>query len=451
MYKLFIQTVLPFLPVIILITSCTKALETEPELYVEQGTSIIDKRSADAALVGAYNSLSQNSNQGSTFRYIANLADDNIKWVGNSPTNREFDVHTIFATNGRVSELWAATYRTINIANNIIDIVPTISDQTFTKTDRDKYRGEAFFLRAFSYFDLARLWGNVPIQTAATKTAADAKGIGNSPRNVVYAQVQKDLDSAEALLPAVITRNRANKFTALALKARLFLYQEQWDEAEKLATTLIQTPGFALGKNYSDFFSTKNTAESIFEIDYTINNQNSWASNWFASNVNGGKREFLPTEEFIALVSSPAVGGDRTSLLLNVSGTTYGNMNFKTATGEDQVYALRLAEIYFIRAEARAEKSLPDLPGALQDLNTIRRRANVPVLTAVTDKDELVSKILHERRIELAYESHRWFDIIRKGLESRVLGITDPNKLLLPIPKQQILVNPSLVQNPGYN
>lgn len=432
-------------------TGCSKVLDTEPELYVSENLSIVNKKSADAALIGAYNSLSSNSNQGNTFRYIANLAGDNIKWVGNSPTNREFDVYDVFATNSRVSELWAAIYRTINISNNILEAVPTVQDITFSQADRNKSRGEAYFLRAYSYFDLVRLWTNVPLQLRPTRTAADANGVGNSSPAEVYQQIKLDLDSAENLLPAGINRNRANKYTAKALKARLFLYLKDWSQAESYATDLINTSGFSLNSSYSQLYTAKNTAESIFEIDYTVNNANSWASNWFASNITGGKREFLPTDDFIALANNPAIGGTRSALLLSIAGVTYGNMNYKIATGEDQVYVLRLAEMYLIRAEARAEKTAPDLAGGLLDLNRIRTRANVPAIVTVTDKTDLVNKIQQERRIELAYESHRWFDLIRTGKAQAVLGITDANHLLLPIPKQQVLVNPALRQNPGYN
>ncbi|HTE11894.1 MAG TPA: RagB/SusD family nutrient uptake outer membrane protein, partial [Chitinophagaceae bacterium] len=211
------------------------------------------------------------------------------------------------------------------------------------------------------------------------------------------------------------------------------------------------TTSFKLVKPYSLFFTSKNTTESIFEIDYTVNNKNTWASNWFASNITGGKRELLPTDEFIALANDPKTGGDRSALLLPVGGVTYGNMNFKIATGDDQVYAIRIAEMYLIRAEARAENPAPNFAGALDDLNTIRSRSNVPAVAVIADKQELIDKILAERRIEFAYESHRWFDLIRKGKAQTVLGITDPSKLLFPIPKQQLLVNPALVQNPGYN
>ena len=110
----------------VILLSCKKVLDIEPQLYIDQSTSIVDKRAAQAALTGAYNALSANNYQGNTFRYVTNLLSDNIKWVGNTPTNREFDVYAIFATNSRVQDLWSAIYKTVNIANNIIEKVPTI-------------------------------------------------------------------------------------------------------------------------------------------------------------------------------------------------------------------------------------------------------------------------------------------------------------------------------------
>jgi hypothetical protein len=103
--------------------------------------------------------------------------------------------------------------------------------------------------------------------------------------------------------------------------------------------------------------------------------------------------------------------------------------------------------VYLIRAEARAQQS--KLEDGLKDLNVIRNRANVPSISAVATSDELIDKILLERRVELAYESHRWFDLIRTKKAQQVLGITDVNKLLLPIPRQEVLIS-DLTQNTGY-
>ncbi|MBO9204265.1 MULTISPECIES: RagB/SusD family nutrient uptake outer membrane protein [Niastella] len=433
---------------IALLTACKKVLDTKSELYIDQSLSIVDKRSAQAALVGAYNVLSQNTYQGNTFRYITNLLSDNIKWVGNTPTNREFDVYSVFTTNTRVQELWTAIYKTINIANNLIDKVPAVNDVTFDQSERNKQRGEAYFLRALCYFDLVRLWRNVPVVTQPTKTASDNKGITNSTGEEVYQFIENDLDSAEVLLPATINRNRANQYTAKALKARMYLYRENWKKAEEYANLIINdSADFKLTKPYSQFYTAKNSTESIFEIDYTINNKNSYASNWFQNPTTGGKKEFLPTDEFVNLLKDPNIGGARSALMFTVSGVTYGNMNFKIATGEDQSYVLRLGEMYLIRAEAKAEQL--KLEEGLKDLNVIRARANIPSIPVVGSKEELIDKILLERRVELGYESHRWFDLIRKGKAQQVLGISDANKLLLPLPRQEVLIA-NLTQNKGY-
>ncbi|WP_316751130.1 RagB/SusD family nutrient uptake outer membrane protein [Pedobacter gandavensis] len=447
------------IPLLLLVASCKDLLDPKPLLYVAEENSIVNKKSADAALIGTYSALGQNSYQGNTFRYIVNLADDNLRWVGNSPSNREFDVHDVFATNTSISALWGALYSTINSSNNIIESVPKVNDQTFQQADRNAAIGEAYFIRALAYFDLVRLWGNAPIITTSTRNPNSADGIGNSTPAQLYKQVGEDLEAAQNLLPAspaVLNRNRASIYAVYALKSRLFLYLGQWQQALDYADLVIkESVKFSLVPSYSAFFNAKNTTESIFEIDYTINNKNSWAGNWFASNLTGGTREFLPTDEFIALVRGP-YGGDRKSLLLDINTPpkgiiTYGNMNFKISTGENQVYALRIAELYLIRAEAKAE--LNRIPEAVEDIRIIRLRAKAKDddLNGLSDKNEVIAKVLQERRLELAYESQRWFDLIRRGLALKVLGISDVNKLLYPIPKQELLVDPALKQNPGYN
>jgi tetratricopeptide (TPR) repeat protein len=434
-----------------LLNSC-QVLDTVPELEIGEESSITDKKSAEAALIGAYNSLGANSYQGVTFRSLVNLTGDNLRWVGNSPANREFDVHQIFATNSRVEDLWSAIYKTINITNNIIAAVPLANDQTFSQADKDRILGEAHFIRALAYFDLVRLWNNVPILTETTKNASSGEGITNSASAEVYALIENDLNAAETLLPVTLQRNRANAFTAKALKARLYLYLQNWDKAESYASEVInQNAFFSLVKPYNRFYLEKNTPESIFEIDYTINNRNNYAINWLPGSL-GGRREWLPSDDLISSLKDPAIGGDRSALLLDVNTpqgvVTYGNMNFKVATGEDQVYVLRLAEMYLTRAEARAE--LNNFTGAIEDINLIRERANALPVADTQDKNILIKTILAERRLELAFESHRWFDLVRRGEAQEVLQIPDANRLVFPIPRQQLLIDKDLVQNPGY-
>ena len=113
----------------------------------------------------------------------------------------------------------------------------------------------------------------------------------------------------------------------------------------------------------------------------------------------------------------------------------------------DPSYIIRIAELYLIRAEALAQQS--KLSQALTDLNVVRDRAGIAASTATTQEEVLLA-IENERRLEFALEPHRWFDIVRTGRAGAVFGVTDPNRLLLPIPVQQLLSDKSLEQNPGY-
>jgi len=336
----------------IVLHSCQGFLEIEPALEVSDQMAINNVKGAEAAIIGAYNKLSSNNYQGVSYRFVVNLLSDNLRWVGNSPSNREFDVHEIFTTNSRVEELWNRIYETINIANNIIEAVPKLSDGDLQK--KNTIRGEAYFIRALAYHDLLQLWANVPIVLKPTRSSTDALGIANAKPEDVRKQIIDDLDLATDLLPSDLNRNRASRYAVYALKSRLYLNANDWTKAASFATELIQKAElFNLVPSYANFYLTKNTSESIFEIDYTINNKNNYAINWLPGSK-GGRREFLPTDDLVGLLNNPAIGGDRKSVLLLEAGIYYGNMNFKPATGIDQVYVFRLAEAYLNRAEALA-------------------------------------------------------------------------------------------------
>jgi len=430
--------------------SCSKILDTLPELSVDESRSIVDRRSAIAALNGAYNGFTSNSYYGNSFRYISTLQDDNVYWVGNSPTNREFDVYNVFATNSRVQELWSAIYRPINTVNHIIEKVPQLEVSAITPEERDRITGEAYYLRAQAYFDLFRLWDSIPITTLPTKTPQDGVGSRKVGASEIFARIEQDLDSAAVKLAAVpLNRNRANRFAVLALRAKVSSWKGDW-QAVLLHTQpiLAATSSFQLVRPYRSFYGSKNTMESILELDYTINNRNSYAQNWFQSPTNGGRREFLPTAELVSLLQNPQVGGDRSVLLFTVANITYGNMNFKIATGEDQAYIHRLADVVLLRAEAFAQQDR--LSEGLALLNSVRERSSVSPILSISTKETLLRQIEEERRVEFALEGHRFFDLKRTGRAQSVLNIEESFRLRLPIPRQEVFINEALQQNPGY-
>src|SRR5690606_22695487 len=193
--------------------------------------------------------------------------------------------------------------------------------------------------------------------------------------------------------------------------------------------------------------NVRGTEESIFEIFYNGTTEVNGHRNQWQPQVNGGTRQSAPNNDVIALLNDPNVGGNRNVLVAQDNqGRWYGNLYYRTPAS-DPSFVFRIAEIYLIRAEARAQ--LDKITEALDDLNAVRERADLSESTAAT-KEEILLAIEDERRLEFAQEPHRWYDLVRTGRALEVLNIEGPERLVLPIPIDQILVDQALEQNPGY-
>jgi hypothetical protein len=201
----------------------------------------------------------------------------------------------------------------------------------------------------------------------------------------------------------------------------------------------------------------ENSPESIFAIQYTINDDNFLAF-WFFPSHLGGRRGFAPTANLRTALQGQ--GGDRLNATLDIYFTAagslrrYGKKFFRVATGDDNVIVLRLAEMYLVRAEANWRLNPADVTTILADLNEIRRRSNVPDLLPadVATPTALRDAILRERRLEFALEGHRFFDLRRMlgpTAAAAFLGIDD-FRLYFPIPQRELDANTALEQNPGY-
>lgn len=432
--------------------SCQKYLDVEPRASVSDEQTIFDKASAQTALNGVYSQLASGGYYSTTFQSIGYLSGDNIQWTGSQSQVQELINHNVSTGNATISGAWIAIYYTISRANQVIAKVPGVQDASFADADRNRILGEAYFIRGLSYFDLARTWGAAPIITQPTSSPADNVGIGRRPVAEVYAQALSDLEAAEPLLTETTDRYRATRKTVWALKARFYLYQKNWAKAEEYVSKLIGDNNYALVKPYSAFFANdaRGTQESVFEIFYSANEPNNHRNQW-QPQTNGGTRQWAPNDAFVALVNKPDSGGNRSVLVAKDNQNRwYGNLYYRNP-GTDPSFVIRIAELYLIRAEARAQLgSANDLIGARSDLNAVRDRAGLTATVSTTQADILHS-IEQERRIEFAFEPHRWFDLVRTGRAQAVLKITDPNKLLLPVPQDQIQIDPSLLpNNPGY-
>jgi hypothetical protein len=295
---------------------------------------------------------------------------------------------------------------------------------------------------------MVRTWGGVPLVTTPTRGLGESSFPAKATVDQVYTQIIQDLTDAEANLPESGARTIATKKAAQALRAKVALYRGDWPNAISYATTVINSNNYSLVTPFEKLITDKQNTESIFELDYSNVDPNELSAYFYPTTM-GGYYRVGPTAAITSLLEDENVGGDRSVMIAYHNGAVYGN-RYRKATGnvKDDNYAIiRLAEMYLIRAEARANQD--QLNEALEDLNTIRERANVAPL-AIANKQDLLLAIENERRVEFAFEPHRWFDLIRTGRAGAVLGVTDARKYVFPIPGAEILANPNLAQNEGY-
>lgn len=427
------------------LASCD-VLDQSPEMSITDDQAFVSKSSTQAALMGVYSGLQSGSYYGRDYVALGYLPGDNVEWSGSFSFYQQVDANRLTADNSTITGVWRAIYSTINSANHVIAKVQAVSDPTFSQQEKDQVQGEAYFIRALAYFDLARGWGGVPLVLTFTQSPNDGEGIGRSTLEDTYAQVLEDLITAESLLTDDVIRNRATQHSVHALRARLHLYLEQWEEAERYASLLIEHPSFELVQPYEAFIQNKNSEESILELAYDNANRNNHNGYFLPANQ-GGRLEWRPTTDLIDLVRDEQIGGDRSVLIADEGDVIYGNLYHRSGTGDDPAYLLRVAEQYLIRSEARVH--LNNLSGAAADLNQVRQRAGIADTEAVTG-NELLLAIENERRIEFAFEGHRWFDLVRTGRAGDVLEVTDTDRWLFPIPLNDLNADDDLTQNNGY-
>ena len=432
-------------------TSCDKVLDQQPQNSLDSAQVFVDLAGANAALTGVYGGLTTSNYYGLRYPVFADLLADNLNHIGTFPSFAEIKNRNIQTNNAEVTNMWAALYTTINRANNVIEYTPGVA--AILDGDKKRLLAEAKFLRALTYFDLVRYWGDVPLVLTATKKADESLNVARTPANAVYDQVKKDLDEAEMDLSEG-SPSRATKSGARALKARLALYRGQYAEAGTLADQVIGTTKFTLLPVYRDNFDVKNSTEAVFELNFDNITSSQFAFYNFPT-LQGGRNEVSPTGT--TLLTAYEAGDRRKAASISDGTFQVNNQSIpanvgikytKAGTGEDNFRIIRLAEVILISAEAKARVGT-DLVGSLTLLNRIRTRAGLPLSTAATQA-ALLTAIEQERRVEFAFEGHRWFDLVRTGRALAVLNITDARKLLLPIPFREITNNPNLTQNPGY-
>ncbi|MDR1673752.1 MAG: RagB/SusD family nutrient uptake outer membrane protein [Bacteroidales bacterium] len=444
----------------VLLASCEKFLDVKPTNSLVSENAISDALTARALLTATYSSLRSIYSTNELFGF---LPGDNVQFGGSQYQNIELDTYSFGVINTSIVGAYRSLYSLINRANWVLTEIPKVTDPALTEEERNNILGEARFIRALAYFNLGKTWGGVQLQLEPTTSLSSIGALKRSTLAETYNRVKDDLTEAERLLREedATTRNRAQKSSVRALRARVHLYAGEWAEAEQYASQVIaNTAKFELVKPYSAFFAGPFlTKESVFEISSTANNTANRWSIWYPATVaRGGSYEYIPTGEIVDLLNNPNIGGTRKSLISVSGGSTYYVVLYHTTVATanvpantDPLYAIRIAELYLIRAEARAKKTPTDLPGAIADLNAIRDRAEVPLFATTTDAQAVIQAIEDERRVEFAFEGHRWYDLVRTGRAKAVLGV-DEDYWLFPLPNADVLSDEGLdgKNNPGY-
>ncbi len=470
-------------------TGCDSLLDTEPKQSVSPETALGSLPLYRNLLAGGYNRLQGAAAYGQSLILAPEaLADNAVLSVNTGRYTAD-----LINTTGTGVGGWATWYALVNDANFILSGIDAVAGDENTK---NQIRGEAYFLRGLAFHNLARIYSYEPgvgsfdagivIRTTPTREPADAAPKARSTRAETYAQIKSDLTAARTAFQAVIagpdaTLGRNVYLGSLAgteaLLSRVHLYAREWAQAETFATAALasapgQTRAGASNRAGGAVLTTAAThpasfarqagvahPESLFEV-VIVNNVTeglgiNTAINSLLSPTAGGFYSLRAAPELTALFGT---GDVRLALYPVIGTTTTRSVNkFPGSLGNfaDNIPVIRVAEMYLNRAEARAEQG--NLAGALSDLNTLRAARGLAEFTAGSPGAAL-TEILIERRRELAFEGHRFFDIKRRGLDlvkpaSSAVGTISANdfRFLSPIPADQVqLAGGVLVQNPGY-
>ena len=485
-----------------LLFGCKKFLDKAPLDSVNTSNFWITADDAVSAINGAYQPMQWPKLYNLRMWTTDIWAGNSVVGAGGGTDGIETQDIANFVTatdNAAALDIWRGPAPGILRCNLVLQNVPGMK---IDESLKNRVLGEAKFLRASYYFILVRLFGDVPLITVPQTPEGDLRPV-RTPKLQVYDLIIADLTDAINLLPPKTSYTgtdigRASKGAAMGMLAKVHLTPGNYHQTVDLCKQ-VTALGYTLNANYSDNFNpqTKNSNESLFEVQYygktnysfwDNENQASWVSTFTgprnADFVGGGYGWDQPTQEFVNAYESGDKRKDQTVLYAgcpNFDGKAYSAAYSTTGynlrkflvpksispdydTNPADFPVLRYADVLLMQAEAMNELGqTTDAQAVATDINTggplnrVRKRAGLTDVQGLS-KDALREKILHERRMELAFEGHRWFDLVRVnngqyGLDflhsiGKVNATT--KHLLLPIPQKERDANPNLSQNTGY-
>jgi hypothetical protein len=445
----------------LLLSCCDNFVDVDlPSSQLTASAVFEDRSTANAAMASIYAKMRDSGilsgNLSGLSNQMGNYTDELVYYGDVSGTTRDFYNNTILASNTEISNWWNSSYNQIYAANAIIEGVN--SSTALTELDKNQLIGEALFIRSLLHFYLLNLYGDVPYATT-TKYELN-KVTRRMPTSELYSHIIDDLELAVSLLPeAYISsdRVRPNKSVAMALLARVYLYDDQLAEAANAASYLIGNTAVYPWETNLDNIFLKDSSTTIWQFMPRTDGQNTQEGETFI--FTAGPPSLIALNE--QLMGGFELGDERkehwTVAVTNGTYTWYHANKYKeksnTSSSLEYSIVFRLAEQYLIRSEARAQQG--DLIGAKEDLDKIRTTAGLAGTTAVSQQ-EILTAVLQERKVEFFTEfGHRFFDLKRTNRLDEVLlpikagWITTDG--LLPLPESELSLNQNLnPQNPGY-
>ena len=493
-------SVLGALAALLFATSCESFLDPDPSDVITPENFYKTSSDAIAATNAVYESTKWSYWLG--FWYISDIAtDDIIAGPRFGADGHRMSDYIFDSGDWPMGDMWGSAYWNINRANTVLDRVPGI---TMDPTLRDRLLNEARFLRANSYFNLVRSFGDVPLLEHEVKSL-DGLRVSRAPAADVYALILSDLQQAAAGLPASYTGSDIGRVTsgaARAMLAKVYLTRQDWANAAQTAGQLIATNRYTLLPNWRDCFKISTeiiNSESIFEINYdglldpgagSVHTLFSLPSGFPGGDAYGLMTVAPSLARLFAASDTRGLGGTfiksgyvdalGDTVKWNDPDSTYGpafikyldqtdfqNMHQRAWQRQSNNWiVLRYADVLLMYAEAVNEGGAPVAAmTAEQALNAVRTRAGIGAVLGLSTA-AFRDSVWLERRREFVFEGQRWFDLSRWGtldaairaktaeLESLTPNETNPHGVpsnLLPLPQAELNRNPNLTQNPGWN
>ena len=446
------------LSALLLSVSCNKFIDREPISKPTEKTAFKEAKDLEGAVTGIYDELQSKDQYSGRFLTLMevradNVTDDNAAALAG--VNYEIEAFSETPANENFKASWLSLYQIILRANTIFENLDKV---TMTDTQRTNIAGQAAFLRALAYFNLVRLWGNVPLITQV-QTVEQARNNHRSPISDVYSLIVSDLQKAKQLPTrwADAERGRATAYAAQALLAKVYLYQKQYSAALTELTPLVTAinTGSVIGlvpSNETFPNNLKTSKDILFAVQYL--------KGGVGESVHQNNRyRNQDSNSVIALPQSLFESGDnRKSLVAPTSnGNRPGKFNADRIGNETSADfpIIRCAEVMLMYAEVANELSSVPTQVALDALNAVRSNANIAAKTLADypTKEAFRSQVYLQRRLELALECDRWFDIVRTGQFSSIYPSVPAYRQLYPVPSVEIenVNNKTGWQNQGYN